>query len=232
MINFIICDDKNMFVDKIINVISKIMMNNNIEYKIHSFNDYNEEFLKIINDNLSFKIYILDIQTPTRSGIEIARIIRENDIESMLIFLTVYFDKYSKEILKSRFMFLDFIDKKGDYETELENTIIYALENISKKNIVRFKTKNVTYTIETKDILYISRNKDRKCCIKTTSNNITVSKPLNEIYDMLDERFEYSHRACVVNKDRIREYNKKKRIIIFDDGSSVDIVSTRFSMKY
>lgn len=231
MINFIICDDKKVFVKKINNIINKVMMANNIEYNIHNFNDYDQRFLKIISDKLSFKIYILDIETPTRSGIEIARIIRKNDIESMLIFLTAYYDKYVQEILKSRFMFLDFIDKSVDYEESLENTIRYALSNINKKNIIRFKSKNIVYTIETKDILYIYRDKDRKCNIKTSYNNITVSKSLTELYEMLDDRFEYSHRACIVNKDRIREFDKSNKTIIFDDDTSIDIVSTRFKMK-
>lgn len=232
MINFIVCDDIDIYVKDICNIIDKVMITNDVEYKIYKFNDYNNDFMNILNKDLSFKIYILDIETPTRSGIEVARIIRDNDIESMMIFLTAYFDKYLKELIKSRFMFLDIIDKGDNYQSNLESTIKYALSNINKKNIIRFKDKNILYTIETKDIIYIIRNKDRKCLIKTSYNIITVNKTLVELYEMLDDRFIYSHRSAIVNKDRIRIYDKKNKLILFDDGSNINLVSTKFNKNY
>ncbi len=232
MINFIVCDDIDIYVKDICNIIDKVMITNDVEYKIYKFNDYNNDFMNILNKDLSFKIYILDIETPTRTGIEVARIIRDNDIESMMIFLTAYFDKYLKELIKSRFMFLDIIDKGDNYQSNLESTIKYALSNINKKNIIRFKDKNILYTIETKDIIYIIRNKDRKCLIKTSYNIITVNKTLVELYEMLDDRFIYSHRSAIVNKDRIRIYDKKNKLILFDDGSNINLVSTKFNKNY
>ena len=232
MINFIVCDDIDIYVKDICTIIDKVMITNDVEYKIYKFNDYNNDFMNILNKDLSFKIYILDIETPTRTGIEVARIIRDNDIESMMIFLTAYFDKYLKELIKSRFMFLDIIDKGDNYQSNLESTIKYALSNINKKNIIRFKDKNILYTIETKDIIYIIRNKDRKCLIKTSYNIITVNKTLVELYEMLDDRFIYSHRSAIVNKDRIRIYDKKNKLILFDDGSNINLVSTKFNKNY
>ncbi len=232
MINFIVCDDIDIYVKDICNIIDKVMITNDVEYKIYKFNDYNNDFMNILNKDLSFKIYILDIETPTRSGIEVARIIRDNDIDSMMIFLTAYFDKYLKELIKSRFMFLDIIDKGDNYQSNLESTIKYALSNINKKNIIRFKDKNILYTIETKDIIYIIRNKDRKCLIKTSYNIITVNKTLVELYEMLDDRFIYSHRSAIVNKERIRIYDKKNKLILFDDGSNINLVSTKFNKNY
>ena len=88
MINFIICDDNNKIVDDIKNIISKYMMKNEHNYKTHLFNDYDSNFMKVVNSNLQCKIYILDIETPTRSGIDVARIIREKDVDSMIIFIT------------------------------------------------------------------------------------------------------------------------------------------------
>ena len=231
MINFIVCDDKKEFIDEIMNVIDMVMMKNNEAYDIHIYREYNERFINVIDKNLSWKIYILDIEVKDKSGIDIARKIREKDIESMIIFITAYYEKYIQDILKSKFMFLDFINKQNDYKKELEATIEYALKNIKKKNIIRFKSGGIIYTLETNDILYIWRDKDRKCTIKTTSNEFTVSKTLLELYEMLDDKFTYSHRACIVNTNRIKIYNKKDHIIIFDTEETTDLVSNRFKMK-
>lgn len=231
MINFIICDDKKEFIDEIENTINTVMMKNNEAYKKHIYSEYNDNFINIIDKNLSWKIYILDIEVKDKSGIDIARKIREKDIESMIIFITAYYEKYIQDILKSKFMFLDFINKQNDYQKELESTIEYALKNIKKKNIIRFKSKGIIYTLGTNDILYIWRDKDRKCTIKTISNEFTVSKTLVELYELLDETFVYSHRACIVNTDRIELYNKKEHIILFDTGDTTNLGSNRFKMK-
>lgn len=231
MINFIICDDKKEFINEIENTIDIVMMKNSEAYQKHIYNEYDENFMNMIDNSLSWKIYILDIEVKDKSGIDIARKIRENDIESMIIFVTAYYEKYLQDIIKSKFMFLDFINKKDDYKKELTNTLEYALKNIKKKNIIRFKSNGIIYTLSTNEILYICRDKDRKCTIKTTSNEFTVLKTLLELSKLLDNNFVYSHRACIVNIDRIKIYNKKEHIILFDNGDNIDLISNRFRMK-
>ena len=44
MINFIICDDNNMYVEKIKNIVENYMMNFDIECKYHLFEDYDPKF--------------------------------------------------------------------------------------------------------------------------------------------------------------------------------------------
>lgn len=160
MINFIICDDEKHYVDNIIRVIDNVMMNNDVEYNKYTFNEYNKSFLNLVNQKMAFKIYILDIQVKDKKGTEMAKIIRKKDIDSMIIFLTAYYDKYLQEIIKSRFMFLGFINKEDNYQKELKLNLDTALKNINKKNIIRFRSQNITYTIGVDDILYIMRNKD------------------------------------------------------------------------
>ena len=88
MFNVIICDDEINTLKRIIKIIDKYMKRNHIEYKKYIFNDYNESFMNIVKSSLPFKIYILDIETPSRSGIDIAREIRQKDLDSVIIFLT------------------------------------------------------------------------------------------------------------------------------------------------
>lgn len=231
MINFIVCDDDKNFINNIIKIIDNTMMKNDLDYTKHIFTEYNQEFLDLIDQKMSFKIYILDIQVKDKTGIEMAKIIRKKDIESMIIFFTAYYNKYLKEIAKSRFMFLDFINKEENYRKELKITLESVIKNINKKNIIRFRSQNIIYTINVNDILYIMRNKDRKCIIKTDYTEYEVNKNLIDLYNLLDSRFSYSHRACIVNKERITSYDKKNKIITFDNGDVTTIVSSRFKLK-
>ena len=228
MINFIVCDDKKYFIDEVINIIDSVMINNNQLYNKFEFNEYNDEFIKIIYSNLEYKIYILDIEVNQNSGIDIARKIRNIDINSMIIFITSYYEKYTKDILKSKFMFLDFIDKKDDYKKELSQTLEYAISNIQKKNIIRFKSQGILYTLSANDILYIKRDKDRKCTIKTSTNEYVVSNTLVELYELLDDRFEQCSKSCIIKKDRINEKNYGQGYFITDTGEKINMLSRKY----
>ena len=58
MINFIICDDVLKYRQMIEKTIAKYMMKNKLEYKTYIYNDYDEDFMKVVNSKLSFKVYI------------------------------------------------------------------------------------------------------------------------------------------------------------------------------
>ena len=228
MINFIICEDNQSDRNTTRQVITKYMMKNEIDYKIHVYDDYDSSFINIINKTLPFKIYILDIETPSGSGIDMARIIRNKDVDSVIIFLTGH-DDLSKVVAKKDFLFLTFINKFDDAETRLVNALDKALQVIKVKKAIKFKDGGVIYNINLSDILYITKDSvERKCIVKTDYSEFKVSKSLTEIIKMLNDNFVKTHRACVVNTKRIASYNKPKRVITFDNGEIVDIVSTRF----
>ena len=63
MINFIVCDDNKILLDNVVEMINKVMMKNKHEYKVHYFTDYNDKFMKVLNDKMSCKIYILDVES-------------------------------------------------------------------------------------------------------------------------------------------------------------------------
>lgn len=228
MINFIVCDDDKKYVEFICHIITKHMMKNKLEYKIHKFYDYDQSFINMVKSNLPYKIYILDIETPTRSGIDIARIIRNKDVDSIIIFLTGH-QELSSVIIKNEFLFLSFINKFDDCEHRLIRALNRAFKVLKNKKRIQFKDCGTIYTIALEDILYITKDSvARKSIIKTDYSEIRVNKSLADLEAMLDERFVKTHRACLVNKKRIVSYNKPKRNIMFDNGEVIDIISTRF----
>ena len=228
MINFIICDDILKDRKMIEKIISKYMMKNKLEYKTHIFDDYDDKFLEIVNKKLPFKIYILDIEAPTRSGIDIARIIRHKDVDSVLIFLTGH-QELGNVVMKHDFIFLSFINKFDNCENGLTKSIDKALKMFKIKQTIRFKDNGILYSIPLDDILYITRDSiERKCIIVTDYNEFKVGKNLNELEKMVNDNFIKTHRACLINKKRVVSYNKSKRIATFDNGTKTYLISTRF----
>lgn len=229
MVNFIICDDNSKDFNKIVSMIDKFMMRNDLQYKKHEFHDYDDDFLRIISKKMPSKIYILDIEAPSRSGIDIARIIRTRDYNSALIFVTGH-EELGQIILKKNFAYLAFINKFDELEKHFMESLEDALKRVSEKKIIKFKDGAVTVNLEYDDILYFFRDGvERKTIIKYDDNELKVNTPLCEIKKMLTKDFVKTHKSCIVNKNRIIEYNKAKKIITFDTGEEIDIVAKKFN---
>ncbi len=228
MINFIVCDDFEYIRKNIIEIIDSIMMKNEYEYKIYSYADYDKNFIKDMNLIPSNKIYILDIETPTNSGIDIARRIRKNDIDSIIIFLTSHYELWST-LLEDEIMFLTFISKFNNYEERLKSALNKALTMIGKKHAIRFEDHGILYTIPINDILYVTKDSvNRKCVLKTDYSSFLINKTIAEFVEMLGDGFIKTHRSCLVNKERIRAVNKKDKLIILDNGENVRLLSGNY----
>lgn len=228
MINIILCDDNKNDCLRILKVVEDLMKCKKIEYNKHIFNDYNNKFYKVVNEKLPFKIYLLDIETPSASGIDIARYIRKKDVDSVIIFLTAH-EELGNTILKNDLMFLSFINKFDNLEKRLLKSLNKALNILKTKRVIKIIDKNTVYTINIDDILYITKDSyERKTIIKTDYNEIKVNLSLNELVKMLDGRFIQTHRACYINNDRRIKVDKNNKIITFDNGEEIDLLSSKY----
>lgn len=228
MINFFVCDDNEVIRRDVSEIIDKVMMKNDFQYKIHSYSDYDKNFVKDMMSPLSNKIFILDIETPSGSGIDMARKIREKDIDSILIFLTSHYELGST-LLDDELMFLAFISKFNNQDERLVSVINKALKLIGKKQAIRFDDHGVLYTLPINDILYITKDSvTRKSIIKTDYTEFKVNKTLTELSEMLGSDFIQTHRSCFINVNRRRVTDKKRKLIMFDNGETIDLLSDNF----
>ena len=225
MINFIICDDEKAITDSLKNIITKIMFKNNLEYKIHVFNSYDKNFEKIVKSDIENKIYILDIEVGNKSGLDIAKKIRDNDWNSTLIIITSH---YELEYLayKSKILLLDFISKFDLYEQKMIDTINLCINNKleSKKLILKINRK--IEQIELNNITYIIYDSNaRKTTINTKNRKYEVTSSLKDVWIHLKGNFKYTHRACIVNFNNVKTIDTKEKIITFVNGDYVDLLS-------
>lgn len=228
MIEFIICDDNKKYVKIVEDIVSKVMLKNNIEYKISKFFDYDQTFLDHIKIKNSIRIYILDIETPTNSGIIIAKKIRKVDYESQIIFLTGH-EYLGNLILRKDLLFLSFINKFEDIEKRLCNSIEQSLKISSTKKYFEINEKGSIYKISFDRILYFTRDTvERKTLIITDTNSHKIIKNFYDILPMLDNRFIQTHRSCIINLDRAEEVNYRKKFIVFDNGKKIDLITNKF----
>lgn len=222
---FVICDDEKLFRSNVRKIIDKMLINSDDYYEVTEFSKFDQSFQKKIKKSKP-KIYILDIEIKDSiSGIDIARQIRKNDWESIIIFVTSH-NELGYQALKAQIMLLDFISKYDDFENNLEITLKKAISLVNNKKTIKFDMDGVSYIIHLNDILYIEKDTvDRKCIIKTTYTEISVNKTLNYMLQILDDRFYLSHRSCVVNTEKIRKVDWKNNTIYFENGNSTTLLS-------
>ncbi len=224
MINFIVVDDVVEIAKTIEKIINSRLMNSDLEYKIHVFHDYDSAFVNASN-TLTNKVYFLDIETKSASGIDVARTIRKNDVSSVIVFVTAH-EQLAGSIIKERLMALTFICKFDDFENKFKDAVDKSVEILGHSQVIKFYDNNSLYIIPIKDILYVTRDSvERKCIIKTDYITYKVSMSLKEIKDMSKGLLIQTHRSCLINKQRIRKIDKTNKILL-DNNEETNLLSS------
>lgn len=227
---FIVVEDEERSQEIIKKVLRKISLQNDKDIHVEYYKKYNSELKKKIENTTCRKVYIMDIELEGKvSGIDVATMIRENDWDSEIIFVTSHdrmFEFVHREVLEV----FDFIEKFIDMEQRLEKDINKIYKKKFDKRRLQIINRNVDLDIYLKNIIYISRDKEERKAVIHTNNDMEfkVGYSLNELLNELDNRFVQVHRSCIVNKDRISEYNFSKGYFITDTGKKIDFLSKKF----
>ncbi|MCI6266979.1 MAG: LytTR family DNA-binding domain-containing protein [Erysipelotrichaceae bacterium] len=228
MLRFIICEDNKDFLGRLSNIINKVMMPYNFEYKISKFTEYNKEVEEIINRKYEQKVYVLDIELGDISGLEIASEIREHDLESIIIFVTSH-NECKNDIFYSRLLAIDYIPKDRLWADRFENTIEYTVKAINKRRVLSFEFNYNSYRVPFDDILYIEKVQDNQKCIINTENGnqFEIITTISELAKKLGPSFFQSHKSCIVNIEKIKKINYADNTITFINNECVYLLSNR-----
>lgn len=226
MIKFVICEDSNEALETASKYVVKALMNYDIEYKILKFNEYNNKFKKVMNDDTDIKIYILDIELPTISGLEIASEIREIDNESIIIFVTAH-SECKNDIFYSRLGAIDFISKYNRYKERLAETITYVIDNMYKNKVLSFTYNHVQTKLRYKEINFIEKATSQNKCIihEVSGDQKFVTTSIVKLKGKLKPMFYQTHKSCLVNLDNVREVDYSTSTIYFKNGEKTNLIS-------
>lgn len=220
MIRIAICDD-----DKILLEHAKNILKSNIDcFKndifIQTFEDGNKMLSDATKEISVFDIIFLDIDMPSISGFEVAEILRRNNENIIIIFLTSMEHLVFESFKYKPFRFI----RKNKLEEELNEVLHSAISEIEKNTVYQFnfKTEEGEMKIGSSDILYIECL-NRKVYLKVENKKIYIpgikfSEILNE-FD--DKEFILVHRTCLVNLRYI--YSIGKLDITLDNGEKLPL---------
>lgn len=228
MLHFVVCDDNAIIRENVNKVITKLMLPTDVEYKTLMFSQYDKNFSQFIDKKVGKKIYILDVEINAYSGLDIARKIREKDWESIIIILTAHYE-LAYDAFKNRLLLLDFISKFDNYEQNLYDTLKLALKASDVKKQLSIESNRTVYKIDVDDILYIMKDTARRnSIIKTFSKEYSVALTLSDISTMLPENFIQTHRACIINRDNVKNIDFKENNITFNNNEQISLLSKTY----
>lgn len=220
MINFIIYEDekesRKMFKD----IILKVIGTKNKKYQILEYEKYDlsvqEEIIKLDGK----KIFILDIEVPGKSGLDLARYIRKelDDWESQLIIVTSH-EHLKETSFMTRLLMLDFVSKFYECERHLKCALTDALNILDKNRSFSFTKNKELYQIPYSSILYIKKSEDDYSSVLVTSKTKQIVRmSISEIWKKLekDDRFFKTSRNCIVNLSNIIKVDFTNSTIYFE----------------
>lgn len=172
-----------------------------------------------LHDNTNFDIVFMDIYVGDELGIDIARQLRNNGYENLLIFSTIT-DEYAIESYSVRAN--GYILKPYNM-TRLESVLDRVLEKYDT-DFMRVKVRNTYVNVPYSDIIYIESCNNR-CILHTADEEYSLYMRLDDIEKSLsgdESRFLRCHRSYIVNMDHITAVDEQFRL---DNGESVLIRS-------
>ena len=208
MFNFIIYEDEEKFREKYHLTILKFIGDSNIAYQIIDISKYSKEEIERIKYLSGNNIYILDIEVPGKSGLDLAREIRNTgDWKSQIVIVTSHDDLKNFDYQSSMLM-LAFITKFYNLEIELYKVIAKAHKILTSDKLITFKRDSKIYNISINDVLLFEKKEyETNAIVVTKDNEYLTDKLLKKWEEELsnDPRFVRTFKNTIVNIYNIKE---------------------------
>mgnify|MGYP001058415550 FL=1 len=219
MYKIAVCDDNKDLLHIITAKIQQYCKKCGIMVEIAEFWDC-ELLLEYIESQRLYDVYLLDIEMPHHTGIEIARTIREYSCMPYIIFLTAY-DKYAVEACHMDIFWylckekLDdemavALDKLFSHMSRQEDNRIYVISN--KRKYVKFYYR---------DIIYVQKNQKNVEFILTGGKNIQERITLQDVYQKLGSEMILLDRGTILNLFHIQSIESNE--IRMDEGHRIAV---------
>lgn len=186
----------------------------------------------LIQSDLDFEIFFLDIEMNELSGIDVARYIREDQEKrgkekSIIIFVTGYREYMEDAFDVNAFHYL----VKPVVEEKFYSVFKRALKELSAKLVqekyyVIVKGNRMQKRILLKDIYYIESS-NKKVIFHTSDGNIDTYGKMEDWESELGNTFYRCHRGYLVNLEKVTAYNVDTIDII--NGESLILSRKKYS---
>lgn len=208
MIQIAICDDEPLLLEEIEKQTRECLHTRKV-FSVISTYTRGENLLFDLEDGISFDLFLLDIELPGLSGMELARKIHQLLPQSLVLFVTAHYkyavDAYELNIfryipknqLKER---LPHALADAAAVLEIQNTDSYLISN--QNRMERIPLKSVQYIMRDgkNAVFHLSGGNADTSASSGALREYRVRRALSELYGELNQSyFVFIDRGCIVN---------------------------------
>lgn len=222
MLKFAICDDEPYMLEELSAHLSGYMKaKNRISYTV----DYFSNGRSLMESDCAFDLIFLDIQMEQPDGMEIARMLRQQNNQSLLIFVTVLkeyvFDAFEVEAF-------DYLTKPLDHGRfrRTMDRVMRVLEQQAAKSIVIQRGTSCEVLLLSQ-IVYCEVQGRKIYIHQSDGRIIDYYDKLEDFERRVDGRFFKCHRSYLVNLDYVRGCNAGQVILSGEDRIPVSRLRER-----
>ncbi len=204
MLKIAVCDDEKIMLQSMQELLESYANQNGIHFYIDS---YLNGHTMIKNWN-QYDIVFLDMNMPGLDGMDVAKVLREDNRDCKIIFVTSSQEMVFKAFEVNAFRYvLKPLDQTKLFEVldAARNACIESEEDtitfeMTQKRVVKIATKNILF-IETKD---------RKIEIHTLKESFLSNETLSELEERLNsDMFFKPHNSFIVNLEHVKTHTNK-----------------------
>lgn len=216
MLNFVICDDSQNAVNKLVKMLDSILIQNNFDGQISYSTTNPEKLLEHIKENhIDVAILDIDFKDNDTTGLKIAEEIRKHNKNIYIIFITGHLEF---GLVAYKYKTFDYIAKPLTLE-RLETTIVRLFEDVKEDKEKYIRLNNNKTIIPENNIKFIQKD-GMKLVFHTDTRNYTTYNSFNKIENSLPKQFVRCHKSYIVNLKKISDIDVSNNIITFSNNDT------------
>ncbi|MFA9464826.1 MAG: LytR/AlgR family response regulator transcription factor [Velocimicrobium sp.] len=231
MLSIYLCDDQKEQLQRLSKVIQNIITFEGLDMELAFASENPSELLRKIEHASKPSLYFLDIDLKTNmNGFDLAVEIRKVDPRGFIVFITTH-DEMAPLSFRYKVEAMDYIvkEKVEEIPERLKECMLYALKQYtlpsnSVHKAIAMQVEDRIVMLTQSDIILIEPSlQAHKVTIYTMNSAIDITSTIKAIKAQLDDRFFQCSKSCVINRNRIAQIEKKKRILHMENGKECTI---------
>jgi len=226
MYRIAICDDNEKFLELFEEKFIQYCEKSSIKAILRCFSD-SDMLMEQVEEKKNFDAFILDIEMPTYSGIDIARVVREHSNSAIIIFMTAY-ESYAKEgygMNVSSYILKNHLD--DDLEKVLDQMFL-QLQQMKNGKIYTISNQRKFIKMLQKNIVCVYKNQKNAVFVLEDKLEEWERATLEKVYQQMNNQdMIMVDRGLIVNLHHIRSITDDK--IVMDNGQ--ELITSRNQIK-
>ncbi len=225
MFKIAVLDDQDTYFETIRMITGKSFLEQGISYEIFEYTSP-EELLCDIEDDNKYDLYLLDVELPTISGLEVAKEIRKKYYDPIIIYITNYIEYAVEgyEVNAYRYIPKKLLEQKLP---EAYRAIYYSMEKKAKEYFIIEKNHKLE-KIAFEDIYYIKKDVKYVLIVHKYGNS-RERMTISDFYEKVKkyDSFVVVDRSYIVNV--LHVMSLKNQQIILRNGEALPVSRPKLS---